>query len=75
VTRLAMAGTVVLFGAGLWLVVAPFAVGYQPRGHSWTASTLSDVAVGAVLIIAASGAFFTALAGAVRELYDRSGEH
>lgn len=68
-----MAGFVVVFLAGLWLVAAPFLVGYQPRGAHWTPATRNDVIVGAVVAAVAFAAFFAALAGIVRDLYRRPG--
>jgi hypothetical protein len=45
-----------LFAAiGVWIVIAPTAVGYQPRGGSWPAATLNDVVVGSVLVVVSLG--------------------
>jgi len=39
------------FLIGVWLVIAPFAMGTQPISGSWQDATINDVAVGAVLIL------------------------
>jgi hypothetical protein len=69
VNRAGMAGLAVIFLTGAWLIAAPFALRFQPSGASWTGGTRVDVAVGAVLLVAAFAGFFVALAGRVRELY------
>lgn len=37
--------------AGLWLVLAPFALGFQPQGADWTDMTLADVWTGIPLAV------------------------
>ena len=69
VNRAGMAGLVVIFATGAWLIAAPFALRFQPSGASWSGGTRMDVGVGAVLVVAAFAGFFMALAGRVRELY------
>ena len=39
------------FLVGVWLVIAPFAMGTQPISGSWQDATINDVAVGGVLIL------------------------
>jgi heme exporter protein D len=41
-----MVGAVLGFLGGLWLILAPFAQGYQPAGASWTDATVNDFWVG-----------------------------
>ena len=67
--RIGLAGLALIFAAGVWLCVAPWATGQQPRGGAWTTATTSDVWLGAVLTVAGLTGFFIALAGHVRELY------
>ena len=55
VNRLALAGLVIIFATGSWLVAAPFAVRYQPAGAPWTGAARIDVAVGAILAAAGLG--------------------
>ena len=43
VSRIGLAGVVAVFAAGIWLVAAPFALGYQPAGAGWTGATKTDV--------------------------------
>jgi hypothetical protein len=69
VNRLAMAGLVVVFLAGAWLVAAPFALRFQHPGAGWTGATRMDMAVGGALAVAAFAGFFVALGGRVREMY------
>ena len=73
VNRLALAGIAVIFAAGAWLIVAPFALRYQPAGAPWTGAARLDVFVGSALAAAGLGGFFAALAGRVGELYAQAG--
>jgi hypothetical protein len=73
VNRLALAGIAVIFAAGAWLIVAPFALRYQPAGAPWSGAARLDVFVGSALAAAALGGFFAALAGRVGELYAQVG--
>lgn len=41
---------VLLLFAGVWIVLAPFVLSIQPPGAHWLNSTISDVAVGGILI-------------------------
>lgn len=68
-TKAGIAGIALIFGAGLWLIAAPFALRYQHPGAGWTAATRTDVIVGAVLAAAGFAGAFGVLAGRVRELY------
>jgi hypothetical protein len=53
VAGLAGGATVALIG--IWLVLAPFAVGYQPDGAGWVDATLIGVVTGGVLIVLGLG--------------------
>lgn len=72
VNRVAMVALAVVFGAGGWLIAAPFVLRFQPSGAHWTGASKMDVLVGAVLAVAGFAGFFVALAGRVRELYQDS---
>lgn len=37
--------------AGVWIVLAPTVVGYQPVGQPWIDATYNDVVVGGLLIV------------------------
>ena len=39
-----------IVAGGVWLVVAPHAVGYQPHGGDWTLATRNDLVAGAVVL-------------------------
>ena len=39
--------------AGAWMVIAPFAIGFQPTGGAWMTATKNDVAVGGLLLVVA----------------------
>lgn len=67
--RVAMAGLVVVFLAGAWLVAAPFVLRFQHAGAPWTGAARMDVLVGGVLVVAAFTGFFVALGVRVREMY------
>ena len=72
--KVGVSALVLLFLGGLWLVAAPFAVGYQPRGGAYADATINDLWVGGGL----AGLSFVALviyaADALRELA-RRGKH
>jgi hypothetical protein len=64
-----MVASLLIFLAGGWLIVAPFALGYQPYGADWVSQTTNNVATGipvAVVALVAFGFFFVALLGALR---------
>ena len=64
-----MVASLLLFLAGGWLIVAPFALGYQPYGADWVSQTTNNLVVGicvAVVALVAFGFFFAALLGALR---------
>src|SRR5215470_17340424 len=64
-----MAASLILFLAGGWLILAPFALGYQPYGADWASQTTNDFATGIpVAVVALIGfvLFFTSLLGALR---------
>jgi hypothetical protein len=69
VGRAGLAGLMIIFLTGAWLITAPFALRFQPSGAHWTGAARMDVLVGAVLAVAAFVGFFVALAGRVREMY------
>ncbi|MQA94011.1 MAG: hypothetical protein GEV11_04960 [Streptosporangiales bacterium] len=73
-SKLGVTALAVLFLGGLWLIAAPFAVGYQPLGGGWVTATRNDLWVGALV----SGISFAGLvvyaADALRELAAR-GRH
>ena len=64
-----MVASLLLFLAGGWLILAPFALGYQPYGADWVSQTTNNFATGipvAVVALVAFGFFFAALLGALR---------
>src|SRR5215470_16974637 len=64
-----MVASLLIFLAGGWLFVAPFALGYQPYGADWVSQTTNDFATGipvAVIALVAFAFFFTGLFGALR---------
>lgn len=54
--------------AGVWLVLAPFILGYQPTGDSWVTATIHHVATGAVLAVISLVTALTMIGGALRTL-------
>ncbi len=56
--------------AGVWLLIAPVLVGYQPQGAPWLAATRNDVTVGAVLLGASILGLFGQVAFGLRDLAD-----
>jgi hypothetical protein len=69
VTRVGVAGVLAVFAAGVWLVAAPFALGYQAAGVGWTGATKADVITGGVLAVAGFAGLFGVAVGRVVELY------
>jgi hypothetical protein len=45
------AGAVAVALTGVWLLVAPFAVGYQPEDAEWVDATIVGVATGGALVV------------------------
>ncbi|MEW9555968.1 hypothetical protein [Nonomuraea sp. NPDC050783] len=72
--KLGVSALVLLFLGGLWLVAAPFAVGYQPRGAEYVDATVNDLWVGGGLAGLAFVALVIYAADALRELA-RRGKH
>jgi uncharacterized membrane protein len=69
VGRIVVAGVMLVFAAGIWLVAAPFALGYQHARIDWTGTTRTDVITGGVLAVAGFAGLFAVVAGRVGELY------
>ncbi len=40
-----------LFLAGIWLTMSPFAMTTQPSGQHWIASTITNVTIGSMLMV------------------------
>src|SRR5438874_12516247 len=53
-TRLIPPGSYVLFLlflAGIWLTISPFAMTTQPSGSHWIASTVNNVTIGTIMMV------------------------
>ena len=64
-----MVVSLIIFLAGGWLILAPFALGYQRYGADWTSQTTNDFVTGipvAVVALASFLLFFFGLLGALR---------
>ncbi len=64
-----MAASLILFLAGGWLILAPFALGYQPYGADWVSQTTNSFVMGiciAVVALVAFVLFFSSLLGSLR---------
>lgn len=64
-----MVASLIIFLAGGWLILAPFALGYQPYGASWDSQTTNDFVTGipvAVVALVSFAFFFLSLLGALR---------
>ena len=68
-TRVGVAGVLAVFAAGVWLIAAPFALGYQPPRVGWAGATKTDVITGGVLAAAGFIGLVAVIAGQVGELY------
>jgi hypothetical protein len=69
VNRVGVAGVIAVFAAGIWLVAAPFAAGYQLPGAGWTGATKTDVITGCLLAVAGFAGLLGVAAGRAIELY------
>jgi hypothetical protein len=70
VTKAGLAGIVVVFCTGIWLIAAPFALRFQPAGTRWVLATQTSVIVGGLLAVTAFAVFFLTLALHIRASYD-----
>ena len=64
-----MVASLAIFLAGGWLILAPFALGYQPYGADWVSQTTNDFVVGicvAVVALISFALFLIALLGSLR---------
>ena len=64
-----MAASLVIFLAGGWLILAPFALGYQPYGTDWVSQTTNSFVLGicvTVVALVAFALFFMSLLGSLR---------
>jgi hypothetical protein len=63
---------VLMFLGGLWLMVAPFMVGYQDRTAHWTNGTINIFIVGAGVALLALATIVVFVAGVLFELARRN---
>jgi len=64
-----MAASLIIFLAGGWLILAPFALGYQKYGADWVSQTTNSFVMGicvAVVALVAFVLFFYSLLGSLR---------
>jgi hypothetical protein len=64
-----MVASLIVGLAGGWLILAPFALGYQPYGTDWVSQTTNDVATGIPVVVVALVSFvlfFTSLLASLR---------
>lgn len=64
-----MAASLLILLAGGWLILAPFALGYQPYGASWVDQTTNNFVVGicvAAVALTSFALFFASLLGSLR---------
>jgi hypothetical protein len=69
--RLVPPGSYVLllfFLSGIWLTISPFAMTTQPSGQHWIASTITNVTIGAILMVVPLLGILGYLALALRDL-------
>ncbi|MET7333361.1 hypothetical protein [Nonomuraea sp. NPDC005650] len=72
--KLGVSALVLLFLGGLWLVAAPFAVGYQARGAAYVDATVNDLWLGGSIAAISFVSLVIYAADALRELAGR-GKH
>ncbi|HYT34350.1 MAG TPA: hypothetical protein VEL69_04895 [Ktedonobacteraceae bacterium] len=64
-----MTASLIILLAGGWLILAPFALGYQPYGADWVNQTTNSFVVGicvALVALLALALFFMSLLGSLR---------
>ncbi len=64
-----LTASLIIFLAGGWLILAPFALGYQPYGADWASQTTNSFVLGiciAVVALVAFALFFYSLLGSLR---------
>lgn len=64
-----MVASLLILVAGGWLILAPFALGYQPYGASWVDQTTNNFVVGicvAAVALISFALFFISLLGSLR---------
>lgn len=66
--RLGVGVLVLMFLGGLWLMAAPFIVGYQDRTAKWTTGTINIFVVGAGVALLALTTIILFVAGVLFEL-------
>lgn len=66
--RLGVGVLLLMFLGGLWLMAAPFIVGYQDRTTNWTTGTINIFAVGAGVALLALTTIVVFVAGVLFEL-------
>ncbi|ABG03586.1 hypothetical protein Rxyl_0615 [Rubrobacter xylanophilus DSM 9941] len=57
--------------AGVWLMVAPFALAYQPEGAGWADPTLTDFWTGVVVLAVSAAGLAAYSLGLAEELRER----
>jgi hypothetical protein len=69
--RLIPPGSYVLFLfflAGIWLTISPFAMTTQPSGSHWIASTVNNVTIGTIMMVASLLGILGYMLFALREM-------
>jgi hypothetical protein len=64
--RLQIIFPVLFAAAGIWILLAPIAVDYQPDADAWTVATTNDVFVGVGLVLVSLGLMVAQLTAAAR---------
>jgi hypothetical protein len=59
---------VLFFLTGAWLIISPFVMTTQPSGEHWIASTVTNVTVGGILMIASLLGILSFMGFALRDL-------
>jgi hypothetical protein len=64
--RVYAALAVVFTAIGIWIIIAPTVVGYQPEGQRWRDGTYNDVIVGGLLVLISLGLLLTQITATIR---------
>ena len=57
---------VVFTAIGIWIIIAPTAVGFQPEGARWSEPTINDVIVGGLLVLTSLALLLAQITATIR---------
>ena len=64
--RVHAAIALVFMAIGVWIIIAPTAVGFQPKGAAWVEASVNDVIVGSALVVSSLGLLVAQITATIR---------